>query len=317
LVEYLKTQGVEAKALAGWEIGLITSDEFVKSNPLSGIENTIKTELMKIQAVPVVTGYIGKNRKGEITTLGRNGSDLTATLIGSAIHAEEVQIWRAIPGVMTADPRLVENAKPIEELSFDEAAELAYYGSQVLHPSTLMPAIKKNIPVRALNMFEPDDPGTKIIKSTPEDEKVIKSITYRKGQIILNIISTQMLLQSGFLGKVFEIFSRNKVVIDVVATSEISISLTTDSFEGLNESIKEIENFATVKLETDKAMIAVVGEGMKTHKGIAGKVFSIVSEAGVNVEMVSFGASKVNLAFLVASDDVETAVRALHNALFK
>ncbi len=316
IADYFAKIDVSAKAVNSFDLGLITDSNFTKAKPLADIEGTIKQNILKIPELAIVTGFIAKNIDGEITTLGRNGSDLTATLIGSAIDAEEIQIWRAIPGVMTADPRFVESAQPIAKLSFGEAAELAYYGTRILHPTALIPAMNKSIPVRSLYIFEPENPGTLIIKHRDADDNIVKSIAYRKKQIIVDVASTQMLMQSGYLGKIFDIFARNDVIIDVVATSEISVSITTDSLDGLNESIKELERFAEVKVHAEKALIAVVGEGMKETCGIAGKVFNIMSEAKVNIEMISFGASKLNLAFLVNDSDVGTAVRMLHEYFF-
>ncbi|MBI2930006.1 MAG: aspartate kinase [Planctomycetes bacterium] len=308
--------GVPAEQHDAFDIGLLTDDHFGGAQPLPEAEPEIKRHVGRMAKLPVITGYIGKTRDGDITTLGRNGSDFTATIIGAAVGAEEVQIWSDTDGIMTADPRLVPEARPIEQLTFEEASELAYYGGKVLHPATIVPAILKRIPVRALNTFKPDHKGTTILPSIENHPTGVKSIAHHLGNYVVNITSSRMLMGHGFLARIFEIFARHKIVVNMVATSEVSVSVTTDSPRHLDRAAKELEAIGEVSVEKNCAIVCVVGEGLKFMAGIAGDVFWALREAGVNVLMISQGASKINVAFVVKDEDVHRAVRALHRKFF-
>lgn len=314
--------GLNARAFPAWELGLVTDDQFMAAVPLPDAEAQMRAAIDALPSdlIPLVTGFLGKNRAGEITTLGRNGSDYSATLFGAAAHVEEVEIWTDVDGVMTADPRVIAEAQPVEVLTYDEAAELAYYGGKVLHPSTLTPTTKRDIPVRVLNTLNPKAPGTRIVRQRNADEQKlagpVQSIVFKKDTILINLVSARMLMMHGFLARVFEILARHQVVINMVATSEVSVSMTTDSMKGLNDAIKEISALGEVTVETGKCIVGVVGQGIKTVTGFAAEVFNTVREAGVTVELISLGASKVNVTFLIDNADVERCIRALHDRLF-
>jgi aspartate kinase len=308
--------GLPTEEHDAFEIGMITDDKFGAANPLPEAEMELKRNLTKMTKIPLVTGYIGKTKSGDITTLGRNGSDYTATILGAAVQAKEVQVWTDVDGIMTADPNIAKSAKTIETLSFGEASELAYYGGKLAHPFTILPAIRKNIPVRVLNTFKPDHPGTKILANVPDGRKGVKSIAYKRHQIIINLESTLMLMGHGFLSRIFDTFARHEIVINMVSTSEVSVSVTTDSPKNLEKAIGDLSKEFEVTVEKDKTIMCVVGDGIKYTPGIAGDVFSALKDAGVNSLMISQGASKINLAFVINTEDVPTAIRALHQKFF-
>jgi aspartate kinase len=314
---YFREQGLDAQAYDAFDIGMKTDDVFGAATPLASASSEIKTALSNLDHVAVVTGYIGKNEAGDITTLGRNGSDFTASFIGAAMDAEEIQIWTDVDGVMTADPRLIEEARPVDQMSFGEAAELAYYGGRVLHPATIIPAMAKHIPVRVLNTFRPEEPGTVIV---PEDdittEGQIKSIASQESQIIINITSSRMFLRHGFMAKVFEVFGRHEVVVNMIATSEVSVSVTTHTDRNLDKAVEDLSHFADVTVERDRSIICVVGQGLRSTPGIAADIFKAVAGTGVNVLMISHGASSINLAFVVEDEHAASIIRALHDMYF-
>ncbi len=317
IASYFTKAGIPAEQHDAFDIGLVTDDRFGGAQPLPEADAEIKRQISRMTKLPIITGYMGKTRSGDITTLGRNGSDFTATIIGAAIDAEEVQIWSDTDGIMTADPRIVPDAKPIEQLTFEEASELAYYGGKVLHPATIVPAIRKRIPVRALNTFKPSHPGTTIQPAIAQNPGGVKSLAHHLGNYVVNISSSRMLMGHGFLAKIFEVFAKHQIVVNMVATSEVSVSVTTDSARGLDAAKAELDQIGDVTIEKDRAIICVVGEGLKFISGIAGDIFASLKDAGVNVLMISQGASKINVAFVVANEDAHKAVQALHRKFFK
>lgn len=312
---YMTSQGVHATAVESCDLGMITSSDFGSATPLPEADPIIEWNIKRYDTVPVITGFIGKDKKGNITTLGRNGSDYTAAIVGAAIGAEEIQIWSDVDGVMTADPTIIKEAMPIEKMSFDEASELAYYGGR-LHPYTLIPAVRKSIPIRILNTFEPDNKGTLILSESKETEGVIKSIVYKENLFLINVVSTRMLFHHGFMAKIFEIFNNYSIVIDMIATSEVSVSLTTDNDVNLDAAIKDLAQFAEVTVEPDKAIICVVGEGLKHSRSVTSTIFNAVEKGKINVQMISQSAKKINIAFLIDDDDILTTVQLLHNTFF-
>lgn len=317
IAAHFNKAGIPTEQHDAFDIGMITDNQFGASQPLPEADAEIRRHVSKMTRLPLVTGYIGKTRNGDITTLGRNGSDYTATIIGAAIGAEEVEIWSDTDGIMTADPRVVPEAQPIELLTFEEASELAYYGGKVLHPATIVPAIRKSIPVRALNTFKPDHKGTTILATIPQNRVGVKSIAHHLGNYVVNITSSRMLMGHGFLARIFDVFAKHKIVVNMVATSEVSVSITTDSPRGLDVATKELEQIGDVSVEKDRAIICVVGEGLKFTPGIAGDIFQALKDAGVNVLMISQGASKINVAFVVKNEDAQRSVQALHRKFFK
>lgn len=317
IAAYFNKQGLKAVQLDAPDAGLVTDEKFGGANPLPEAAELLKKSLSAVDGVPVVTGYIGRTRAGEITTLGRNGSDYSATILGAAVDADEIEIWSDTDGIMTADPRMVPAAIPLAALSFAEACELAHYGGKVLHPHTLVPAMEKDIPVRVLNTFKPDHPGTKIVaRPKTREGGVLKSIAFKRKQLIVTASSPRMLAGPGFLSRIFAALARHDVDVDMVATSEVSVSATTAHDRGLDAAVAELSKEFETSVEKGRAIICAVGDGIQSTPGVAADVFSSVRDAGVNVRMISQGASKNNVAFVVADEDVEKAVRALHSRFF-
>lgn len=319
IADYFTRNGVKAEAFDAWDLGFITDENFGGARPLPGYEARMLTEFQRrvgSDVLPVITGFVGKTSGGELTTVGRNGSDFSATCFAAGLGAEECEIWTDTDGVMTADPSLVKGARSIPYMSFAEASELAYYGGRVLHPSTLLPAIKRNIPVRVLNTNRPQHPGTVITEDGGDNPNMVTSIAYKEGQAVITIESTQMLGQPGFLAKVFDVLGREKVDIDMISTSEISVSMTCPGASNLNAAMKALEQFGRVSVVTDKTIVCVVGKNVKKQRGLGARVFTALRDSEVNVEMISQGANKINLSFLIDDSDVKKAVPALHDALF-
>ncbi|HRP02122.1 MAG TPA: lysine-sensitive aspartokinase 3 [Candidatus Kapabacteria bacterium] len=258
-------------------------------------------------------GFIASDCNNNITTLGRGGSDYTAAVISQAIEAKCLEIWTDVDGILTCDPRLVKNAKLISQVSYQEAAELAYFGAKVLHPKTIYPAVSQDIPVYVLNSTNPTCNGT-LISRNPVTTDMIKSIAFRRNITLINIISNRMLGAFGFLAKVFEVFKNNRVSVDLVSTTEVSISLTIDYTESLAKIINELSNFATIEQFTNMANISAIGSGMRATSGIASRFFTTLK--GVNISMVTFGASEVNLSVVIKDDELEKAVTLLHKEFF-
>lgn len=312
---YLTKRGLAARAVDAFEAGLRTDGTFGRAKPIPD-DGRIRRYLTGVQGVPIVTGYIAMDESGNITTLGRNGSDYSASLFGNAVDAEEIQIWTDVDGVMTADPKLVPNPRPIPTMSFAEAAELAYYGGKVLHPATITPAMEKSIPVRVLNTKRPESKGTVILPSFVEPGVSVRAIVHKKGVFLVNIVSARMLQQHGFLAKVFDAAARHEVVVDLVATSEVSITMTTDSSKNLDRFVAELALLGETKVEPSHAMVCVIGHGIATAPDVAARVFTTLAEAGVRVRVISQGAIKVNIAVIVAEEDMQRAVVALHERFF-
>ena len=313
----LTARGVEAHAVHAGEAGLVTDDRFGQASPLPEAAARLRSFLTGRRGVSIVTGFIGATLDGRTTTLGRGGSDYTAAFLGSALGAAEIQIWTDTSGMLSADPRVVPEARPVPRLSFAEACELAYFGARVLHPKTLLPAMERGIPVRVLNTARPEHPGS-LITATAETASRgwrVKSIASKPGITAVTIVSTRMLLAHGFLARVFEVFGRHHVVVDLVTTSEVSISVTVDDTTHLDAAVAELEGIGRVEMRRDLAVIAVVGEGAPTQVGLAGHVFTLLGGVGVPVEMISQGASRVNLSFVVAGNEATRVVKLLHRGL--
>jgi aspartate kinase len=313
----LRDRGVAALAIHAGEAGLVTDERFGAAHPLPEAGALLERWLARRPPLPVVTGFLGRAPDGRVTTLGRGGSDFSAALIGAALRAEEIQIWTDTSGMLSADPRIVPEARPVPRLSFAEASELAYFGAKVLHPKTLLPAIEREIPVRILNTARPDDPGSLIAPVADPAAATwrVKSIACKKGITAVTIVSTRMLLAHGFLARVFEVFGRHHVVVDLVTTSEVSISVTVDDAARLDAAIAELEAIGRIEVKRGLAVVAVVGEGAPRQLGLAGHVFTLLGGVGIAVEMISQGASRVNLSFVVAAADADRAVRLLHRGL--
>jgi len=259
-------------------------------------------------------GFIGSNADGITTTIGRGGSDYSAAIFGAALNAQRIEIWTDVDGMMTTDPRLCPDAHRIKTISFDEAAELAYFGAKVLHPATVLPAIQKNIPVYVLNSQNPTCEGTKIAARAPRTRNSFKAIAAKKRITIIDVAAPRMLLAHGFLKAIFDAFDRHGVVVDVVSTSEVSVSLTVDSNEAIPALAADLAKIADVKYEARKAIVCLVGENLRDTPGIAAKVFGILED--VKIRMISQGASEINLTFVIEEDDAAEVIRRLHKAFF-
>ena len=315
---YLDNQGLPARAHDAYDLGLRTDSRFTAATPDPACYPAIRKALLaQRDAIPVVTGFVAKDPRGEVTTLGRSGSDLSATLLGAAVGADEVQIWTDVDGVMTADPRVVKKARSIPSLSIAEASELAYYGARVIHPATMLPAIEKSIPVRVLNTSRPELEGTTIVAHAGETRGAVKSIAYKRGILVITVASSRMLLQSGFMARIFEIFARHDLSVDLVATSEVTVSVTVDTDRNLDAVVGDLEGFSDVTVEDGMAQICVVGEGIRDRVGIASDVFSALKRARLPIRLISHGGTKINISLLVRADEVVRAVRALHRAFFE
>jgi aspartate kinase len=313
----LRAAGVDAVAVLAGDAGLVTDERFGAAHPAPEAPRQLAASLARRPPVPVVTGFLGRTADGRITTLGRGGSDYSAAFIGAALGCDEIQIWTDTSGLLSADPRIVPEARPVSLLTFAEASELAYFGAKVLHPKTLLPAMDRAIPVRVLNTTRPNDPGSLVTPAAGPAESAwrVKSIASKKGITAVTVASTRMLLAYGFLARVFEVFGRHHVVVDLVTTSEVSISVTVDDTARLDEAVAELESIGTVEVRRGLAVVAVVGEGAPRRVGLAGHVFTLLGGVAIPVEMISQGASRANLSFVVAEEDADRAVRLLHRGL--
>jgi aspartate kinase len=265
-------------------------------------------------AVVVMGGFIASNRDGVTTTLGRGGSDYSASIVGAGIGAEEIQIWTDVDGMLTADPTILPGGHRVKTISFAEAAELAYFGAKVLHPATVVPAMEKDIPVLILNSRRPEAGGTRIVAQTVPCANAVKSIACKRNIALVSIHSTRMLMAHGFLRRIFEVFDRHETAVDMVATSEVSVSLTIDNVKRLDSIIKELEDFSEVQTERGQAIVCLVGENIRFRAGVARSVFSALGD--INIRMISQGASLLNLSVVVSEADVHAAVAGLHAEFF-
>jgi aspartate kinase len=266
------------------------------------------------EKVVVMGGFIGSTEEGVTTTLGRGGSDFTASIVGAGVQAEEIQIWTDVDGMLTADPTILPGGHRVKAISFAEAAELAYFGAKVLHPSTVIPAIERNIPVLILNSRRPDVRGTRIVSETVHCGNVVKSIACKRKITLVNIHSTRMLMAHGFLRRIFEIFDRHETPVDMVATSEVSVSLTIDDIGQTERICQELNEFSQVEMELNQAIVCLVGENIRYTPGVAARVFNALRS--LNIRMISQGASLLNLSIVVAEKDLRAAVEALHTEFF-
>lgn len=306
---YLKEIGVKSVLLPALDFMKIDED----NEPIVDyITEKLSPLLVEDNNLFITQGYICRNSFGEIDNLRRGGSDYTASLIGAGIKADEVQIWTDIDGMHNNDPRIVKGTKPISHLTFDEAAELAYFGAKVLHPQCVFPAQRYKIPVRILNTMDPKAFGTLI--SSESSSETIKSIAAKDGITAIKIQSSRMLLAYGFLRKVFEVFERYKTPIDMITTSEVAVSLTIDDTRYLGEITRELNDFGVVEVDVNQTIICIVGDlGASTHGG-ATKIFNSLQD--IPLRMISYGGSDHNVSILIRSEDKIEALRSLHNGLF-
>jgi aspartate kinase len=311
---YFVSRGIPSRAYMGWEAGIITNTEHGNASPLPKTYAMIRVKLRSRKKLPVVTGFIARGAHGEITTLGRGGSDFTAAIVGRGLNAKEIQIWTDVTGIMTADPRIVPRARTIGRLSYAEAAELAYFGAKVLHPRTIEPAVERDIPVRILNTFEPEAAGSLVVRKAKRPKRLIRAIASKKNNILINLRSTRMLDAHGYLARIFEVFKHYAVPVDLIATSEVSVSVTVDGNAAprLRGIIDDLGRICTTRTVENRSIVCVVGEGIGHTPNVAGKIFRIVGREGINVEMISQASSALNISFLVRNNDTDRAVRLLH-----
>ncbi len=297
---------------------LLTDSSYTRAVPLFDETNDRLRKrvqpLVESGKVPVMGGFIGSNRSGITTTIGRGGSDFSAAIFGAALNAERIEIWTDVDGMMTTDPRLCKDARRIKVISFDEAAELAYFGAKVLHPATVLPAVQQNIPVFVLNSMNPTCEGTKITARAPRCSNIFKAIALKKKITLVEVASPRRLLVHGYLKSIFEAFDQHNVAVDVVSTSEVSVSVTAETNESIPALAADLAKIADVKYEGRKAIVCLVGENLRETPGIAAKVFGILEN--VKIRMISQGASEINLTFVIEEDDAAEVVRRLHHAFF-
>lgn len=297
---------------------IVTDSTHTRAAPLLEETNQqLQTKVSPLIAegiVPVLGGFIGATKAGTTTTIGRGGSDFSAAIIGAALGAERIEIWTDVDGMMTTDPNICPDAKRIKIISFDEAAELAYFGAKVLHPATVLPAIQKNIPVYILNSRNPGCEGTRISARAPHSRNFFKAIAAKKRITIIDVAAPRMLLAHGFLKSIFDAFERHRIAVDVVSTSEVSVSLTVDSNESIPALAADLAKLADVKYEGRKAIVCLVGENLRETPGITARVFAELTD--VKIRMISQGASEINLTFVIEEDAVPGVIKRLHKAFF-
>lgn len=314
----LVREGIPAVPVNSYDIGLLTDSRFGSATPLKGIGEKIGKSIAGIMEVPVITGFIARDEKQNITTLGRSGSDFTASIIGAAIGAEEIQIWKDVDGVMTADPSVCGSAQNIPVMSFNEASELSYYGAEVLHPSTLVPAMAKKIPVRVANTLKPGEPGTMVLADSKLVKRIAKSIVYKEDLCLIHIASPKFNSTTKLLSSTLEILNQHDIGIHIAATSESSVSFVTNQSypeEVLRGASADLQQIGAVSIEKDKALICVVGEELKGNPKVLGDIFACVGKTGIKAKMVSQSASEINIAFLVDNSQIAGTVIDLHNIL--
>ena len=307
----LQERNIPAQLLPALEF-MRTNEDHEPDLDLISEKLTAILEKNRNQGLFITQGYICKNHKGEIDNLQRGGSDYTASLIGAAIRASDVQIWTDIDGMHNNDPRVVDKTYPIAELSFDEAAELAYFGAKILHPASIWPAQKFGIPVKLLNTMQPEAKGTVISKTTISAD--VKAIAAKDGITAIKVKSTRMLLAYGFLRRIFEIFEKYRTPIDMITTSEVAVSVTIDEDEHLDKIVKELSQFGQVEIDKGQTIICVVGNFVAEQKGIVTKIFDALEETPIR--MISYGGSRHNISLLTDSSNKELALKKLNEHLF-
>ena len=315
---HFNAMGIKAVAIDAWDAGFISNSNFTSADLTEEAWGLIPSKLKapaEAGLLQVVTGFIAKDEKGSITTLGRGGSDLSATMIGASCGAEEVQVWKDVDGILTADPRIVENARPVEAITYEAAAELAYYGAQVLHPRAMQPCMRTGTPVRVKNSYNQEAPGTIIVRSLEGNASLVQVVSSKKNQTLVDIVSSRMLGQHGFLAEVFSCFAKHGISVDMIASSEVSISLTLSTAYDLSELKKDLARIASVEAHTEKAIITIIGDVHRSSEILA-RAFKVCKNLGIQVQMISQGASKVNISFIVADKEAADIVKGLHADFF-
>src|SRR5262245_57921987 len=297
---------------------IVTDDRFTRAAPLmdetTAAASTTVQSLVAAGTIPVLGGFVGRTMDGRTTTLGRGGSDYSASVVGAAIHAAEIQIWTDVDGMLTADPRIVPDAEVVSHLSFAEAAELAYFGAKVLHPSTIFPAVSRNIPVRILNSHRPEQPGTTITADPPSSGRPFAALACKRGITVIDITSTRMLMAHGFLRRVFEAFEQAETAVDVVTTSEVSVSVTIDDNRRGADTVASLLEIADVSVEEQMAILTVVGDRLSTNSTLAARIVGALT--GFPLRMISQAASRRNVTIVLPQAYLARAMTHLHRELF-
>ncbi len=317
---YLQKEGIPAQFYDAWDIGFISDSNFMSAELLDEVWKTIPDGLNGYKngtddRIPIVTGFIAKDKKGNITTLGRGGSDLTATMIGAVLKVDEVQTWKDVDGILTTDPRVVKEARTVPEVTYEEAQELAMFGAQVLHPRSMLPVRKTGTPVRVKNSYNITSAGSIIVEKHNGKVPPVCAITTVKNITLIDIVSSRMLGAAGFLAHIFNNFLKWNISIDVIATSEVSVSLTVNSKTDLSGLVKDLEEASDVTVRTEKAIVTIICDAAHSS-AILASGFEALADEGINVQMISQGASKVNISMIVNNDEAEKTVRILHKAYF-
>jgi aspartate kinase len=312
----MNSKGIRTKWIDAREM-MVTNNSYLKAEPdmnaiAEKVPGVVSAAYEGMDAV-ITQGFVGVTEGGEPTVLGRGGSDYSASLIGMAVDADRIEIWTDVDGVRTADPRYVKNTKYLEKISFEEAAEMAHFGAKVLHPLTIEPAVKKNIAICVLNSMNPSGKGTAILRNELIEDGV-KSVSFKENIKVINIFSTRMINTSGFLRRVFEIFSESKVSVDLISTSEANISVTVDASQNIEPVVAELSEFADVIVDDDKSQVSVIGKNIVRLNGMLKKTFTPLKKC--NVYMISQGASFVNISFVVDREELSEVVQDLHDHLF-
>lgn len=327
---YLSKIGTCAHAYDAWDVGITSDGNFMSAEPLESCWVAIPEKLSdysnsvdeagasseKNSAIPIVTGFIAKNKSGAITTLGRGGSDLTATLIGAALYAKEIQTWKDVDGIMTADPRICKAARSVSEVTYEEAQELALFGAQVLHPRSMVPCRKTGIPVRVKNSYNIKSDGSVIVSEHSGKVPPVCAITNLKHVTLIDIVSTRMLGAAGFLAHIFNQFLKWNISIDVIATSEVSVSLTVNTAVDLSGLLEDLGNVADVYAHAEKSIVTIICDASHSSALLAAG-FEALNNEGINVQMISQGASKVNISIIVDDAEADKTVQILHKAYFE
>lgn len=317
---FLDFSGIPSKMVDAREL-IITDSQFGKAQPNKSESATEAKKrmlpLIKGGIVPVMQGFVGRDALGRTTTLGRGGSDYSATLLAAMLKAENAEIWSDVAGILTADPTLVPEAKRIRSMTFGEAAELAYFGAKVLHPATLLPAIENGIPVDVLNSRRPAESGTRVGGQNggkARDGCIVKSIAYKEGIAVVTVTSTRMLMAYGFLASIFEVFNRHQTAIDLVSTSEVSVSMTIDNTENIDVIERELRRYAQVDIQRERAIVCLVGEKMRQTPGMPAKIFGALED--FEIHLISQGASEINISFVVDEIELPRVITRLHEKFF-
>lgn len=321
MAAYLQKQGTSAKFYDAWDIGMVSDSNYMSAELLDEVWENIPKALNdykngKQKEIPIVTGFIAKDKNGIITTLGRGGSDLSATMIGAAMNADEIQTWKDVDGILTTDPRVVKDARPVPEVTYEEAQELAMFGSQVLHPRSMIPCRKTGTPVRVKNSYNIKSEGSVIVEKHSGATPRVTAITSVKDVTLIDIQSSGMFGAAGFLAHIFNQFLKWNISIDVIATSEVSVSLTVNTKANLDGLIEDLERVADVTVKASKSIVTLICDASHSSS-ILSDAFSALNKEGINVQMISQGASKVNISMLVDSEQTNKVVQVLHSALFK